>query len=194
MTMDPQRLFEKYRMGESPDPDNPIVRGTLDGERIVAMSTRHGNDESALFDPAWSPRMYDLAERTLHNLHMGLGYRGCFRYVNTRGNTCRWPIDGRAVGVHFVGDDRVFVCKGKPDIFASTLAYMRWFHDIANGCQINIADDCGGPTISLPLLRGRFLLIFECCVSCRERAGQIADDGYLIGEMEARVRVGLPPA
>jgi hypothetical protein len=199
MTIDPddpqrrEKLIAKYALDQPPEADNLIVRAILDGERIVAMSTRHGNDEGALFDPAWSPTMHDLAERAHNELHRAL-VDGVVKCVNTAGNTLRGARTDREMYVHFVGDDRVFVCKGKPDIFASTLQHMRWLHDIGGGCKINTTDDCGGPTILLPLLRGRFLLIFECCVPCRERAGQMADNGYLIGEMEARVRLGLPPA
>lgn len=195
MTMDPQsrQLFDKYRMGESPDPDHPIVQAMLDAKRIVVRSTRSGDDASSLFDPAWSPRMYDLAERTLSNVHHGLGRGGDMRYVNTAGNTLRGPRRDRETYVHFVGDERAFVCKGKPDEFAATLPHLHWLHDIANGCQINIADDCGGATVRVPLLRGRFLLIFACCVPYREQADVMADDGFIISEMDEQADL-LPGA
>ena len=45
----------------------------------------------------------------------------------------------------------------------------------------------------LPLLFGTVLLIFSCCPSCLVTAGRLADDGFIVGEMEARARVGLPP-
>jgi hypothetical protein len=69
------------------------------------------------------------------------------------------------------------------------LLTCRW-HD---GCDVRLAPGgCSEGTVFLPLQRGQFLIVFEICGSCDEWAGQTAQDNYIVSEMEARGRVGLP--
>lgn len=71
-----QHLIDKYGINHPPsDPaDNPLVRAMLDAERITARA--HGRDNTALFDAAWCPAMWERANAAMRELRtrMGLPY------------------------------------------------------------------------------------------------------------------------
>jgi hypothetical protein len=199
-------LVEKYGLFKPPPPRPelkwysdtttgpwPIVNAVLDGEQIVASVCRRGYDNGPWFDPLLSPTMHELANRTMRDLRTGMAEGRIERDPDDdRANVPDDPDDDRVFFVHFVGSTRVGVCRAEAEYFASMLKMMAWAHPMWDTeCNIKIADNCDGPTAWVPLLRGQFLLIFEGCQACHERAGRLADDGNLVSEMKARAK--LPP-
>ncbi len=150
----------------------PIVNAVLDGEQIVAGVWRRGYDNGPWFDPVWNPMMHELAERTMRDLRSGMAEGRIERDPDDdRDIVPDDPDDDRVFFVHFVGGTRVSVCRASAGYFASMLQMKAWAHPMWDtDCNLKIADDCGGPTEWVPLLRGQFLLIFEGCQACHEHA------------------------
>lgn len=61
----------------------------------------------------------------------------------------------------------------------------------ALGCNVNIAANCGGSTVLMPWLCGQFLLIFECCGHCHQKARETAETNFKFSVMAAHAE--LPP-
>ncbi|ORB53672.1 hypothetical protein [Mycobacterium persicum] len=68
--MNRDELRAKYGMDNPPDPDNPIAKAVLDAERVTAGA--HGRDNTPLFDPGWSPAMWERATNAMAELQNGL--------------------------------------------------------------------------------------------------------------------------
>ena len=183
------------RVGKSAWPANDILRATLDGEEIVAKTFTRGSDYAELFDPSRSPEMYAVATKAHREFRLAMA-RGDIEFITARpyGGAPFDPDDPNdmATLVHYVGDWRAFVCRSQPDNF-SALLYVATNLGADQSCTINITSDCHGEATMLPLLFGTVLLIFGCCPSCLVAAGRLADDGFIVSEMEARAQVGLPP-
>jgi len=64
-------------------------------------------------------------------------------------------------------------------------------------CNVNIAKDCtayaddfgGGTTRQLTERRGQFLLLFRCCRTCEDLAGQLGRPTFRISVMEAQAKL-----
>ncbi|WP_375481989.1 hypothetical protein [uncultured Mycobacterium sp.] len=199
MTIDQPRrdyLTAKYdSISHPPRTGDPTVDAILDGEHIMARSMRQGTDNGLLFDPIRSPSMYEVADRTMRELRAAMACDEV-KYVTPRGGHFNRDkaSDDRVLYVHFVGDKRLFACRGRKsaDLFADLLYASAWVWR-QDECNIKVADDCGGGTLFFPLQRGQFLLLFECCQPCLDKAVDMATTGFIVSEMEARVRVGQSP-
>lgn len=195
-TIDPIRreyLMAKY-IAELPAAEtNSTVESVLDGEYIMARSTRQGVDNSLLFDPTRSPEMYAIADQTMRDLRSARA--SGLRYVTPSGGRYNPDrvSDDRVLFVHFVGEKLLFACCGRDgaDSFSDLLYASAWLWR-KDECNMRITDDCGDCTIFLPLLRGQFLLMFECCMPCVDKAVDMATTAMLVSETAARARVGLP--
>jgi hypothetical protein len=174
--IDRDRVIAKYGIDQPPQADNPIVESVLDIERTIARITRKAGDNSWMFDPIWNPTMHELADRVMGEVRSRFGSR-----------IAKAP-DGAAF-LYYPGEPNRFRVFSRGIERFSYLLTCRW-HD---GCDIGLAPGgCSEGTVFLPLQRGQFLIVFEICGSCDECAGQTAQDNYILSEMEARGRVGLP--
>jgi hypothetical protein len=169
-------VIAKYGIDQPPQADNPIVESVLDIERTIGRATRKGGDNSWLFDPIWNPAMHDLADRVMGDVRSWFG----LRIAEARDGAAflYYPSEPKKLHVYRSGIERF-----------SHLLSSCW-HD---GCDIRLAPGgCSEGTFFLPLQRGQFLIIFEMCAACDEWAGQTAQDNFIVSEMQARGRVGLP--
>jgi hypothetical protein len=147
---------------------NTTVQAILNAERITAGCA----DNSALFDPAWSPVMHRVAERVMAGLRSGLTEGTVrLRYHDYDGGVDLDDRTTEAVLIHDVGSKYALVCcranaslddrtlRGA-DYYRNMLEYRaeiddywqygdtnnsRYIADYELRCTVNIADDCSAP-------------------------------------------------
>jgi hypothetical protein len=162
----PEEFRAKYGMNNPPDPDNPIAKAALDAERVTAGA--HGRDNSPLFDPAWSPEMWDRVNRAVQELQNGLA-KNTIRLVDNDNLADLSDLPDDAVVVWRVGSgiagvgrsydqtehiERVEWFTSVVQLDQETRDYWRYTSDEAlrhhpadfdMRCNINLAPDCTAP-------------------------------------------------
>jgi hypothetical protein len=200
--MTPERRAEltaKYGIERPPmNPDlNSTVRAIIDAERIEAEGGCA--DHSALFDPSWNPRMWELANAAMAELHRGLaeGTIRCDSGFDTM------PSDG--VLLWRPGSTRAYVHQSGFTKTGDLAAHLHREHhddfdcgcgdrDCDLSCNVRIADDCDGrPTRLLPLRRGQYILLFRTCAACTAKAGKTAETRYQFAVMTANDPIAPEP-
>ncbi|PJK24410.1 hypothetical protein [Mycolicibacterium goodii] len=68
MSKNDPTLRAKYGMDEPPQPDHPLIGATQVVERTSGLVTRETGPTAHLFDPDWSPAMWQLATRTMRDM------------------------------------------------------------------------------------------------------------------------------
>jgi hypothetical protein len=172
---DEDRVMARFpAIGQPPQPDNPIVTATLAAERTAARAVRFSGDTSWLFDHAYNRDMWELANKTIQDMH---GRFGDFM-------TGVW---GEAVFLYYPGAEDFRAYGSDIERYAYVLAYAG-----QNGCGIRMAPGrCGEGTVFLPLQRGPFIVVFEACDACDAWARATAETNYKFGVLAAQA--GLPP-
>lgn len=169
-----QELMEKY-MSNPINPNHPTVTAILAAERTTARAGRLVGDTSRLFDHALNPRLWELANEVVQQMHARYG-----QFM-----TCVWS---EAVFVYYPGseDFRAYAT----DIERS--ANMLNYHG-RNGCEIGqlALRGCDGDTVFLPLQRGPFIVVFEVCRACEDWAWRTAEDNFRFNVLTAQT--ALPP-
>lgn len=213
-------LTAKYGIDRPPmDPAmNTTVTAMLAAEAISAKA--HGRDNTALFDPVWSPAMWDRANEAMSELRAGLAEDRITFDTHDHYDTV--DLDNppaEAVFIWAPGSSSVLIaCRSQsnartrqirgPDYFSSMLQFFAMiddYHSYGSGadaelrCTINVAKGCTahaedhgvGTTRLMPVRRGQFLLLFRCCRVCEDVAGLLADTNFQISVLEAQSK--LPP-
>jgi len=177
--MNDRELTEKYAMSNPPDPDHPIIGATQVVERTSRLVTRETGDTAYLFDPAWSPDMWRLAQRTLHEMHQHFGDR----------------IQAAEDGDTFL----YYPCL--PDLYVYPDAMERFSYMITTrvplphavgerGCDVQLAPGgCSGQAVYLPHEHGPFVVVFAACRACDAWARETAETNFKLG---ARIDPGSP--
>lgn len=197
-----KQLRAKYGMDNPPDPNNEIASTVLDARRLVAIMFNWpiGQDLSELFDPKRCPEMHKIATEAHRDLNLAMGCGGDVDCVDGDNNPVDVNEDDTALLVNFVGMPLVTVVRrGECEQFAKVYR-SDWLPKMRQGraehCRVRLAPVCGGFDAYRrleywPWLCGRFLLLFMICPACRDRAVEIAGDGYTLGVIEAHE--DLPP-
>lgn len=167
--MNDQELVEKYGIGQPPQADHPTVTAILAAERTTARAGRLAGDTSCLFDHAHNPRLWELANETVQQMHRRYG-------------DFMIGVWGEAVFLYYPGSED-FRAYGS-DI--ERHAYMLNHHS-RNGCEIRPAPrGCGGDTVFLPLQRGPFIVAFEVCGACEVWAWETAETNFRFNVLATR--------
>lgn len=209
MTIDQGRrkmLNAKYGLDRRPVSPalDTTVQAILDAERVTARQgfARQIGD---WVDPSRSPRMYEIAAEAHRDLRAAMA-RCEIEYDDFADEGYPFDPDNpsdAAVLMHFVGTDRVSVCK-RPlpgrvergvDYHTGLLQLYGSVYDGARegDCSIRLARDCGGPNSMMTLTYGAFLLVFRCCEKCNLLARENAEVGYKLSLMEAHERLAEIP-
>jgi hypothetical protein len=161
-----ENLRAKYGMDNPPNPDNPIAKAVLDAERITAGA--HGRDNAPLFDPAWSPAMWERANDAVHELLNGIADNS-IRLVDNDNLSEVVDLPDDAVVAWCIGEGLAGV--GRPYDLTEHIERVEWFTstvqfeqenrdywrytsdeairphptDFDLRCSINLAPDCTAP-------------------------------------------------
>jgi hypothetical protein len=214
--MDPKRrkfLEDKYPAITAPRPMDPrlnqVVQAMLAAEAITARC--HGPDNAPVFDPIWSPAMYERADAVAQGLRDAMAMGDVVKYdvVHEPFTYDRPPRD--VVLMNYVGSRNILVARRgdtletrdhETDYAAGLLQLSQEVHDYYQchcklpcdlNCNVRISKACSGVTRLLPIHRGVFVLLFRCCIACESLARRTAEVNYKIGEIEARERVAPAP-
>jgi hypothetical protein len=171
---DRDALIAKYGIDRPPQADNSTVTAILAAQRTVARAVRFTGDTSWLFDHAYNRDMWELASKTIQDMH---GRFGDFM-------TGVW---GEAVFLYYPGTEDFHAYDSDIERYAYVLAYVG-----QNGCDIRLAPGgCSKGTVFLPLQRGPFIVVFEACDACDAWARETAETNFKFGVMAAQT--DLPP-
>src|SRR5262245_44479523 len=147
---DREALNAKYGMDRRPQADNPIVSAMQVVERTRALVTRETDDTAWLFDPVWSPDMWEIANRTMRDMREQFGDR----------------IEAAADSDTFL----YYPCI--PNLYVYDDDMERFSYMITTrvplpnavgqrGCDVRLAPDgCRGRAVYMPLERGQFIVVF----------------------------------
>jgi hypothetical protein len=195
-------LHDKHSAIKNERPMNPalnaVVEGMLRAGQVLAMASEDdGTDNSPwirfydgthLFDPALNPALHEIADKYMAQLHTRMGLPEhdphAIEYLGEDN-----PDTGALI--HFVGDNRIFVCRKHPDVFAAFLKRTSDVGTYENTCTVRLSKKCGGFTSLLPLIRGRFVLFFDACWECRHLTDQIAENRFRTNVLEAQAKLPL---
>jgi hypothetical protein len=182
--IDPQEreyLRAKYGMDLPPDPNHPIIGTTQVVERTRALVTRETGDTPWLFDPAWSPGMWQLAQRTMHDMKQRFGDR----------------IDAAADGDTFL----YYPCIPELYVYGDGMERFSYMitrrvplpHAVGQrGCDVRLAaDGCEGRAVYLPHEHAPFIVVFSICRACDDWARETAGVRFRSNVIGAQVH--LPP-
>lgn len=170
--MDRQDLIDKYGIDNPPQPDNSIDKSIQEVE--ATMRRRQAGDTSWLFDPIWSPAMWELANETIRDMRTKFAH-----YITTSAET-----------------DVFLYYPGTQDFYAYSRGIQRFAYMITFAwpvaCDIKMAPGgCMGQEVFLPLQRGQFILVFGICDACDLWARDTAENNFKASVMEAQA--DLPP-
>jgi hypothetical protein len=205
MTIDHDRrtmLTAKYGIDRPPmDPAlNTTVQAILDAEHVV---TRQGFARRLgdWVDPSRSPRLWEIATQAHRDLRAKMA-RDEIAYDDFADDGYPFDPDNpsdAAVLIHFVGSNRVSVCKRQlPGLVERGADYhtglLQLYGSVYDGaregdCSIRLARDCGGPNSMMTLTYGAFVLVVRCCEECNLAARENAEVGYKLSLMEAHERL-----
>ncbi|MCB0941473.1 MAG: hypothetical protein KDB72_14705 [Mycobacterium sp.] len=177
---------------------NLTTQGIEKAEYIEAYLNEDTAHTAALFDPAWSPVLHDILVAEIQALH-ALEREGgnedgiTAEYKTFRGETYNPhdPDDGGVVLLKWPHDRRIFVCRSNADRFGAMLDNM----GPSGICDVQIVEDCHSlclvdqPIRPLPIACGRVVLMFEICLACEAKAGQMAETNFKISVMEAQAKL-----
>jgi hypothetical protein len=177
---------------------NTVVQGMLRAEQVLALASEDdGSDNSPLirfydgthlFDPALNPALHERADAYMAQLHMRMGLPGydphAIEYLGEAN-----PDTGALI--HFVGDNRIFVCRKHPDVFAAFLKRTADVGTYENPCTVRLSKKCGGFTDMFPVVRGRFVIFFDVCLACCRLAHEIAENRFRTNVLEAQAKLPL---
>lgn len=178
---DDAALRAKYGMDRPPQPDHPIVGAVQVVERTRALVTRETGDTAYLFDPAWNPKMWLLANRTMRDMRERFSDR----------------IEAAADSDTFL----YYPCL--PELYVYDDAMERFSYMISTrvplphavgqrGCDVQLAPGgCSGQAVYLPLERGQFIVVFSICAACDGWARETAEVRFRSNVIAAQVH--LPP-
>jgi len=174
MTSNDFDLRAKYGMDLPLQANNPTVTAILAAERTTARAGRLAGDTSCLFDHAHNPRLWELVNETVRQMHRQYG-------------DFMTGVWSDAVFLYYPGseDFRAYAT----DI--ERHAYMLNYHS-RNGCEIRMAPrPCGENTVFLPVQRGPFIVAFEICAACEAWAWDTAESNFKFNVLAAQAN--LPP-
>ncbi|MDO3398681.1 hypothetical protein QWI29_01430 [Mycolicibacterium neoaurum] len=172
-------LRTKYGMDVPPNPDHPILGAMKVVERTRAMVTRETGDTSWLFDPAWSPQMWQLAQRTMRDKRQWFGDR----------------IEAAAESDTFL----YYPCI--PELYVYSDAMERFSYMITTrvplphavgerGCDVRLAPEgCRGQAVYLPHEHSPFIVVFSICRACDAWARETAEVRFKSNVIGAQVHL-----
>ena len=205
------QLTAKYPALTAPRPMSPALNTTLmamlDTERIIDGA--HLTDDSALFDPVWSPDMWERANTAMAELRTGLSDGTITIESQDYDSNSVENVEDYDLVVWRVGAPRAHL--GHPnyatermtkrvDWFTGALQLSQEVHDYFEcscqrpcdlACNVRVAQGCEGPTRLLAVHRGKYALLFRCCVWCETEAATKAEDRFRTNLMAAQA--ALPP-
>jgi hypothetical protein len=179
VTNDDLDLRAKYGMDLPPQPDHPIIGATQVVERTRALVTRETGDTAYLFDPAWSPAMWQLAQRTMRDMRKLFGDR----------------IEAAADSDTFL----YYPCI--PELYVYDDAMERFSYMITTrvpmphavgqrGCDVQLAPDgCSGRAVYLPHEHAPFIVVFSVCRACDAWARATAEIRFRSNVLGAQVHL-----
>ncbi|OBF98570.1 hypothetical protein A5790_02910 [Mycobacterium sp. 852002-51152_SCH6134967] len=182
MSTNDSELIAKYGMDLPPDPNNPIVNAIQVVECTRALVTRETDDTAWLFDPSWSPAMWELANYTMRDMRQRFGDR----------------IEAAADSDTFL----YYPCI--PNLYVYEDAMERFSYMITTrvplpnavgqrGCDVQLSTDgCSGRAVYLPHEHGPFIVVFSICRACDTWARETAEVRFRSNVIGAQVH--LPPA
>jgi hypothetical protein len=174
-------LRAKYGMDNPPQPEHPIIGTTQVVERTRALVTRETGDTAHLFDPAWCPKMWQLANRTMRDMRERFSDR----------------IEAAADSDTFL----YYPCL--PELYVYDDAMERFSYMITTrvplphavgqrGCDVQLSlDGCSGRAVYLPHEHAPFIVVFSICAACDAWARETAETNFKLGVISAQVQ--LPP-
>jgi hypothetical protein len=199
----PDELIAKYKMDNPPEPDNAMVRATLDGKRLVAAMFNRRDDLPQLFDPTRCREMYEIASQAHRDLRAAMA-AGVVEYVDAS-NDPHDPddVDDAAILVSFVGSEGVCVVRAESvDMFAA-MYKATWQVTVRRAsparCAVKIAPVCDVATANgrsleyWPYLCGQILLMFPICGTCRAKAVATSETNFRFSEIAAYERMAEKP-
>lgn len=180
---------------------NTTVQATDRGEQITDRTWAIWGDNSVLWDPVWSPEMHARAEAVMGELRAAIAAGELTPDTNDEDYG---DAEHAVMLVSVVGSGHITASRQRwrdhpnrrqhpADYWAGMYQLLVGTHNDfwSAGCNVNIAEDCGGSTVLMPCLRGQFLLIFECCGHCHRKARETAETNFRFSVMA--VQADLPP-
>ncbi|MBE5451634.1 hypothetical protein [Mycobacteroides abscessus] len=181
MSNNDSELIAKYGMDQPPKADHPIIGTIQVVERTRALVTREAGDTAYLFDPAWNPDMWQLAQRTMRDMRQRFADR----------------IEAAADSDTFL----YYPCI--PNLYVYDDAMERFSYMITTrvplphavgerGCDVQLAPEgCSGRAVYLPHEHAPFIVVFGICRACDTWARETAEIRFREGLVW--VQAQLPP-
>lgn len=179
MTLNETELRAKYGMDEPPQLDHSINHATQVVERTRALVTRETGDIAYLFDPALSPQMWQLAQRTMRDMR---------RLFSDE-------IEAAAETDTFL----YYPCV--PNLYVYEDAMERFSYMITTrvplphatgerGCDVRLAPEgCAGQAVYLPHEHAPFIVVFSICRACDAWARETAEVRFRSNVIGAQVHL-----
>lgn len=195
-------LLNKYPALNNERPMSPAINLTVQGVGMAEHIEHYLNEDvehtAALFDPAWSPVLHAKLTAELEALHALERETGDADGITAEYHTFRGerynphdPADGGVVLLKWPYDRRIYVCRSNADRFAAMLDNMGPF----GTCDVQIVEDCHSlsfndqPIRPLPIACGRVVLMFEICLACEAKAGQMAEANFRFNVLAAQAKL-----
>jgi hypothetical protein len=160
--MNDQQLIDKYGINQPPQADNPIDSSIQEVEATMARATGRTGDTAWLFDPIWSPAMWELANKIMQDMRVRFA-----KHIATAADT--------DVFLYYPGTQGFYVYSRDIERFAYMLTFC-W----PVGCDIKMAPGgCRGVELFLPLQRGQFIVVFGICEACDAWARVTAETNFM---------------
>lgn len=174
-------LRAKYGVDQPPRLDDAIVSAIQVVERTRALVTRETDDTAWLFDPSWSPDMWELADSTMRNMRQRFGDR-----IEVAADSDTF--------LYYPCIPNLYVYEDAMERFAYMITTrVPLPHAVGErGCDVQLAPEgCSGRAVYLPLERGPFIVVFSICQSCNTWARETAETNFKLGVISAQLH--LPP-
>jgi len=181
MNADDLTLRAKYGMDRPVDRNHPIIGTTQVIERTSGLVTRETGDTGWLFDPCWSPAMWQLDKRTVRDMRQRFAER----------------IEAAPESATFL----YYPCI--PELYVYSDGMERFSYMITTrvpmphavgerGCDIRLAPNgCDGRAVYLPREHAPFITVYSVCRACDVWARQTAEIRFRSNVIGAQVN--LPP-
>jgi hypothetical protein len=159
------RLRAKYGMDQPPQLDHPIIGATQVVERTRALVTRETGDTAWLFDPCWSPAMWQLAQRTVRDMRNLFGDR-----IAATGDSDTF--------LYYPSIPNLYMYEDAMDRFSYMITTRGPLpHAVGErGCDVRLAPDgCRGQAVYLPHEHAPFIVVFSICRACDAWARETAE-------------------
>jgi hypothetical protein len=204
-----KQLTDKYPALTASRPMSPAlntsVQAMLDTERIIHGA--HDIDNEALFDPVWSPVMWERANEAMSELRCGLAdgtiaidsHDYDFNDVEAVEDydLVVWRVGAKQAHIGHPNHMTERATK-RVDYFTGALQLSQEVYDYYEcgcrkpcdlTCNVQISKHCNGATRLLAVHRGKYALLFRCCVMCEDLAAAMADTNFRVSLLEVQAKL-----